>query len=157
MDAPAYVDDTPLAEPPVRALSLAVAQKCNLGCTLLLRRRRQLRQPGREHAGGDRARLGRPAALPGGRGERVNLAFLGGEPLLNRGVLRAATERAYVLAAERGIDVTFSITTNGTRLTVDDGDFFEAYGFAVTVSVDGIGRRTTGCGRSSADRGASIG
>ena len=106
---------------------------------LLLRRRRQLRRPGREHAGGDRAGLGRPAALPGGGGERVNLAFLGGEPLLNRGVLRAATERAYVLAAERGIDVTFSITTNGTRLTVDDGDFFEAYGFAVTVSVDGIG------------------
>ena len=33
VDAPAYVDDTPLAEPPVRALSLAVAQKCNLGCT----------------------------------------------------------------------------------------------------------------------------
>ena len=33
VDAPAYVDDTPLTEPPVRALSLAVAQKCNLGCT----------------------------------------------------------------------------------------------------------------------------
>ena len=54
-------------------------------------------------------------------------------------MLRAATERAHDLAAERGIDVTFSITTNGTRLTSDDGDFFEAYGFAVTVSVDGIG------------------
>ena len=54
-------------------------------------------------------------------------------------MLRAATERAHALAAERGIDVTFSITTNGTRLTADDGDFFEAYGFAVTVSLDGIG------------------
>jgi len=28
-----YVDSTPLQEPPVRALSLAVAQKCNLGWT----------------------------------------------------------------------------------------------------------------------------
>jgi uncharacterized protein len=139
VDAPAYVDDTPLAEPPVRALSLAVAQKCNLGCTYCYAEGGSF--------GGPAANMPEATALASvdllfseaGPGDRVNLAFLGGEPLLNRGVLRAATERAYVLAAERGIDVTFSITTNGTRVTVDDGDFFEAYGFAVTVSVDGIG------------------
>ena len=28
-----FIDDTPLASPPLRALSLAIAQKCNLGCT----------------------------------------------------------------------------------------------------------------------------
>ena len=28
-----FIDDTPLAPPPLRALSLAIAQKCNLGCT----------------------------------------------------------------------------------------------------------------------------
>ena len=28
-----FVDDTPLTDPPIHALSLAVAQKCNLGCT----------------------------------------------------------------------------------------------------------------------------
>jgi uncharacterized protein len=72
-------------------------------------------------------------------GERVNLAFLGGEPLLNRAVIRAATERARSVADERGVDVTFSITTNCTRLTEDDGDFFEDHGFAVTVSLDGLG------------------
>src|SRR5580704_3235244 len=27
------IDDTPPTNPPIRALSLAVAQKCNLGCT----------------------------------------------------------------------------------------------------------------------------
>ena len=139
VDAPAYVDDTPLADPPVRALSLAVAQKCNLGCTYCYADGGSF--------GGPAANMPEATALASvdlllsqsEAGDRVNLAFLGGEPLLNRGVLRAATERAYVLAAERGIDVTFSITTNGTRLTADDGDFFETYGFAVTVSVDGIG------------------
>ena len=30
--ADAYITDQPLASPPVRTLSLAVAQKCNLGC-----------------------------------------------------------------------------------------------------------------------------
>jgi uncharacterized protein len=33
--------------------------------------------------------------------------------------------------------MTFSITTNGTLLTEADADFFEAHGFAVTVSLDG--------------------
>ena len=33
----------------------------------------------------------------------------------------------------------FSITTNGTLLTEDDGRFFEEYAFAVTVSLDGVG------------------
>src|SRR5580692_2382066 len=31
--SPPFVDDVPLKSPPLRALSLAVAQKCNLGCT----------------------------------------------------------------------------------------------------------------------------
>ena len=33
LDAPPAIDDRPLEDPPVHALSLAVAQKCNLGCT----------------------------------------------------------------------------------------------------------------------------
>jgi uncharacterized protein len=70
-------------------------------------------------------------------GERVNLSFLGGEPMMNRAVVRAAAQRARELALQLGVTATFSITTNGTLLTADDGDFFEEYGFAVTVSLDG--------------------
>src|SRR6476620_3883546 len=33
LDGAPHVDDRPLEDPPIRALSLAVAQKCNLGCT----------------------------------------------------------------------------------------------------------------------------
>jgi uncharacterized protein len=65
------------------------------------------------------------------------LAFLGGEPLFARDVIRAATERAVCLGAERDVAVGFSITTNGTLLTPDDGAFFERHAFAVTVSLDG--------------------
>lgn len=139
VDAPPYVDDTLPAEPPVRALSLAVAQKCNLGCTYCYADGGSF--------GGPPTSMSEEVALASvdlllsqaAPGERVNLAFLGGEPLLNRGVLRAATVHASRLGADRGVDVTFSITTNGTQLTPDDGDFFEAHGFAITVSVDGIG------------------
>jgi uncharacterized protein len=70
-------------------------------------------------------------------GARLTLAFLGGEPLANRTVLQAATRQAAQLAAARGVIVTFAITTNGTLVTDADGDFFEEFGFAVTVSLDG--------------------
>ena len=52
-------------------------------------------------------------------------------------MLRAATERARNWPTGRGAKITFSITTNGTLLSEDDGRFFEEHGFAVTVSLDG--------------------
>jgi uncharacterized protein len=157
VDAPAYVDDTPPAQPPVRALSLAVAQKCNLGCTYCYAEGGSF--------GGPAASMQLDVALASlellfsevSAGERVNLTFLGGEPLLNRVVIRAATRRAREIASERGVRVTFSITTNGTQLTEDDGDFFEQHGFAVTISLDGPGavhdrQRPFRSGRGSYDR-----
>jgi uncharacterized protein len=137
-DAPPRIDDTPLAEAPVRALSLAVAQKCNLGCTYCYAQEGDFGGPAKDMPL-DTA-LGAVdlllADVPAGG--RVNLAFLGGEPLVNRRVLREATERAAERAAERDVTITFSITTNGTLLREDDADFFERHGFAVTVSLDGL-------------------
>ena len=139
LEAPRYVDDTPPAMPPVRALSLAVAQKCNLGCTYCYAQQGSFGGPARQMP--DDTALAAVDLLFGdvAGGERVNLTFLGGEPLLNRPTIHAATERALRLAAEHDVTVGFSITTNGTQLTPDDADFFEAHGFAVTVSLDGIG------------------
>ncbi|MGN6258413.1 MAG: radical SAM protein [Solirubrobacterales bacterium] len=134
-----YVDDVPPAAPPVRALSLAVAQKCNLGCTYCYAQQGSFGGPARQMP--EETALTAVDLLFGevNAGERVNLSFLGGEPLLNRPAIHAATERALVLAAAREAEVTFSITTNGTQLTPADADFFEVHGFAVTVSLDGVG------------------
>ncbi|MFO0613386.1 MAG: radical SAM protein [Polyangiaceae bacterium] len=132
-----YVDDAPLEAPPIHALSLAIAQKCNLGCTYCYAQQGQF--------GGDAKNMEREAAeravdlLVNGAapGARLNLAFLGGEPLANRALLRETTRRAAAMARERGVTMGFSITTNGTLLTAEDADFFEEFGFAVTVSLDG--------------------
>ncbi len=138
-DTRALIDDTPMPQPKVRALSLAVAQACNLGCSYCY---------AEEGSFG-----GRPSMMTSevarasvdlllselAPGERANLAFLGGEPLAARAVLRDATAHAVRCAAERGASVTFSITTNGTLVTPEDGEFFERHGFAVTVSLDGLG------------------
>jgi uncharacterized protein len=134
-----YIDDAPLVDPPLRALSLAVAQKCNLGCTYCYAEQGTFGGEARDMAWEVAAAA--VIKLVGGAapGERVNLAFLGGEPLANRGVLRRATELGAALAAEAGVKLGFSITTNGTLVTEDDAAFFERHGFAVTVSLDGVG------------------
>lgn len=137
VDAPPFVGDEPLASAEVTALSLAVAQKCNLGCTYCY---------AQEGDFGGRAKnmplevaLRSVKLLLEGKapGSRANLAFLGGEPLANRAVLREVTLHAARMAQERGVSLTFSLTTNGTLLTPEDGEFFEQHGFAVTVSLDG--------------------
>jgi uncharacterized protein len=137
LGGPARIDDTPLRLPGIHALSLAVAQTCNLGCTYCYA------QQG-EFGGAAKAmplEVAQQAVdqLVGGAapGTRLNLAFLGGEPLANRPVLQAAVRYAVVRARERELSLTLSITTNGTLLTEADAEFFEEHGFAVTVSLDG--------------------
>lgn len=138
LEAPPYVDATALTSPPLRALSLAIAQKCNLGCTYCY--------AGQGDFGGPSKNMDSATALKSvellvnsaAAGERVHLTFLGGEPLANRAGLREATEHAARLAAARGVKIGFALTTNGSLLTEADGEFFEKHGFAVTVSLDGL-------------------
>ena len=138
LGGPPQIGDQPITDPPLRALSLAIAQKCNLGCTYCYAQQGEF--------GGAAKNMSRETAdqavdllLAGaGPGARLNLAFLGGEPLVNRATLQAVTRRATELARARGVALTFSITTNGTLLTEADASFFEEFGFAVTVSLDGL-------------------
>jgi uncharacterized protein len=133
-----FVDDTPLQSAPLHALSLAIAQKCNLGCSYCYAGQGDFGGPAKNMPGETARRAVELLIGNRIRGERVNLAFLGGEPLANRPVLRSATEYAAGLAQDRGVNMTFSITTNGTLLTEEDAAFFERHGFAVTVSLDGL-------------------
>lgn len=131
------IDDTPLEAPPLHALSLAIAQKCNLGCTYCYAQQGEFGGKARNMAL-DTALQAVDLLVTGAEpGAKVNLAFMGGEPLSNRATLREVTEYAAAQAAQRDVDCRFSITTNGTLLQPDDADFFERHGFAVTVSLDG--------------------
>jgi uncharacterized protein len=137
LDAPPQIDDRPLSEPPLHALSLAVSQSCNLGCGYCYAGQGGFgRAP--QQMPLERALAAVDMLLSGVPDQgRCNLAFMGGEPLANRAVITAATRHAAALAAPRGVQVAYSITTNGTLVTQADGDFFEEHGFAVTISLDG--------------------
>ena len=131
------IDDTPLAPPPIHALSLAVAQKCNLGCTYCYAQQGEFGSPAKNMPI-ENARLAVDQLVEGAAPDaKLNLAFLGGEPLVNRSVLRDTTLYAQEAAQRRSLAITFSITTNGTLLTEDDANFFEEHAFSVTVSLDG--------------------
>ena len=133
------ISDEPLIEAPIHALSLAIAQKCNMGCSYCYAEQGDF--------GGAAQSMDLDTAkqaiqmLIGARskGDKVNIAFMGGEPLMNRPAIIAATEYAVMLAEKQQVKVAFSITTNGTLVNIEDGEFFERFGFAVTVSLDGIG------------------
>lgn len=123
--------------PAPRAISLNVAQSCNLACS---------------YCYADEGRFGGAArrmplavarravdellrtALPG---EAVLVGFIGGEPLLNRAVVHDTVAYATARAASCSVGVGFSITTNGTLVRAVDVALFRANPFTVTVSVDG--------------------
>ncbi len=134
-----FVGDEPLLDPPVRALSLAVAERCNLGCTYCYAKGGSFGGTPRDMSWDIAVASIRRLFAEVNPGERVNLAFLGGEPLVNRSLIRRATEFAVRTAREKNVAIGFSITTNGTLLNEDDGEFFERHAFAVTISLDGVG------------------
>lgn len=139
LDAPDYVDNDSPAPFAHRAISLAVAQKCNLGCTYCYAQGGSFGGPPKSMSI-EVAQQAVDNLLAGvTAGDRVNIAFLGGEPLVNRAVVEATTDYAARQAAQAGVSVGFSITTNGTLLRAPDAAFFEQHGFAVTISLDGIG------------------
>jgi uncharacterized protein len=125
---------------PLRALSLAVAQKCNLGCTYCYAQQGSF--------GGNAASMALDVAKASVErlfantqpGETVTLAFMGGEPLINRTTLHAATRHAAQQTSLHQTKVRFTITTNGTLLLPEDIDLFQEYRFTITVSIDGLGR-----------------
>jgi uncharacterized protein len=133
---PSGCEEIPV-RPPLRAISLAIAQKCNLGCTYCYAMQGDFGGPPKNMSAEVALRSVDLLFEDAPPGSRVNLAFLGGEPLLNRSVLRQATEHAAARARARHVQANFSITTNGTLLSEEDGEFFEKHGFAVTLSLDG--------------------
>jgi uncharacterized protein len=136
-DAPPFIDGTPLAPPALHALSLTVAQACNMGCGYCY---------ADEGRFGGTARLMNLATAMAGvdrliteskPGSDVVLGFMGGEPLLNRGVVHAATHYAEDAAAAAGRRIRFSLTTNGTLITPEDAALFAGHRFSVAISIDG--------------------
>lgn len=138
LDAPALIDDLPLKDPPLHAISLAIAQKCNMGCSYCYADQGDFGGPSRNMPLETALQAIDLLLKDRAKGDKVQLTFLGGEPLMNRRDLKLATEYAANMASQKQVDINFSITTNGTLVRKEDAAFFEEHGFAVTISLDGL-------------------
>lgn len=123
----------------VKTLSMSLIGECNLGCTYC-------------YVFGDHTptpaatRMEVPEAerqveflfrQAGDDAPRLTLTFFGGEPFMNFEAMRAAARVARRLGAERGKDVGFTVTTNGTLLGGEAIEFLWEYDVQTTVSLDG--------------------
>lgn len=136
--APGEVSLDDVVVPSVQSLSLNVSSGCNLSCGYCYADRgsflgRQSKSMTAEvaFAGVDALFEQADPRAP------VTVGFLGGEPLINRQLVHGTVHYAEQQAARRGLDLRFSITTNGTLLRDDDVQLLRGRRFAVTVSVDG--------------------
>lgn len=124
---------------PIRAISLAIAQKCNLGCTYCYAQQGNFGGSPKDMPETVACALVDRLLAQAPSGEPVTIAFMGGEPLSNRGALRAVTLYAAEEAQRRNIPVRFALTTNATLITEEDIALFQRFAFTLTVSIDGIG------------------
>lgn len=136
LEQPRAIGDA-IDTPPVNAIALAVSEHCNLGCGYCYADGGSFGGEAK-HMPWETARAAIDQLLDGvAPGGIAKMAFLGGEPLLNRSVLRQATEYATERTAAKGQTLRLALTTNATVLNADDAAFLAAHGFAVTVSIDG--------------------
>ena len=73
---------------------------------------------------------------PKNKKNKLNIGFYGGEPLLNMDFIRRIVEVANQLNNEKELDITYSMTTNGTLLN-QYIDFLVAHKFNLLISLDG--------------------
>lgn len=120
---------------PVAALSLNVAQSCNLACTYCYAD--EGRFGGRPRMMDDAVAFAAIDRLIAQARGRATIGFIGGEPFLNRRLIHDAVKYAKSAAVRDGLAVGFSVTTNATLLTDDDLRLLRDEAFVVTVSLDG--------------------
>lgn len=72
-----------------------------------------------------------------GKSKEVSITFFGGEPLLNKDVLKVSVDYSQYLAKLHGKKVFYSMTTNGTLIDDEIIAYIKRYNFGLMVSLDG--------------------
>lgn len=139
-DQDRFISSRPVTPPALRSISLNVAQACNMSCG---------------YCYADRGRFGGRPSLMAEPIARLSvdrliadappasdlvIAFMGGEPFVNRSLIHDIAGYATKAAQPFGHRVRFALTTNGTLLTEEDAALLARYPFSVTVSLDGDDR-----------------
>ena len=124
--------------PAPQSISLNVSSSCNLSCGYCYADRGGFAGAQTQTMTFDVARSAVERLLASADPHRpITIGFLGGEPLSNRGLIHSIVEFTGHQAQARGLDIRYSITSNGTLITDADIGLFRNHRFAVTISIDG--------------------
>jgi uncharacterized protein len=72
-----------------------------------------------------------------GGADSINITFFGGEPLLNKPILRQVIQYSQEKGQEQGKQVRYSMTTNATLLDDEIIGYIKQYNFGLMISMDG--------------------
>jgi len=123
---------------PLDTLVLHITDSCNLACAYCYESSQGRPSEKREVMSYEVARRAVDFLFErAGNLEKLVLVFFGGEPLLNFKLIEPLVEYAGNKASLNQKKITFSITTNGTRLTPEIIQFIVQNQICVTVSIDG--------------------
>lgn len=121
--------------PPIRNIELTITERCNLNCSYCFEGHHDHPQDMSVATGESAVRFLFDYSQ---KARSVNILFFGGEPLLNFPLIRHLAEYSVEIAAQRGQDITFSLTSNGTLLTEDMCEVLYRYRIPILLSIDGV-------------------
>jgi uncharacterized protein len=131
-------DLSDVVTPAPQSISLNVSSSCNLSCGYCYADRGGFAGAQTQTMTFEVARAAVQRLLASANPARpITIGFLGGEPLRNRKLIHAVVEFASDRAQAGGLDIRYSITSNGTLITDADIALFRNHRFAVTISIDG--------------------
>jgi uncharacterized protein len=115
-------------------LTLVITHACNLRCVYCYAGRKSFRHMPKEI--GEKALAWAFNRLK--PGDKIQVGYFGGEPLLAWDLVQHFHLHAKKLAAEKNVALKGTVTTNATLLTEQQMDWMAANGVYVGISIDGI-------------------
>lgn len=124
-------------EEPWSRLELSLSERCNLACRYCYCGTCRDELPNSGLMPWETAKRAIDGLFARCRGQDVTITFFGGEPLLNKEVMKRAVAYCREQASAKGVKANFVTTTNATLMDDETAELIAANNFGLMVSMDG--------------------